>query len=37
MVWFILDFLPIAHRNIVIKLLLGAEITIYMLPDKDGL
>jgi hypothetical protein len=34
---FILDFLPIADRYIVIKLLLGAEITIYMLTNKDWL
>lgn len=34
---FILDFLPIADRDIVIKLLLGAKITIDMLTDKNRL
>jgi NADH:ubiquinone oxidoreductase subunit 3 (subunit A) len=29
--------LPIADRNVVIKLLPGAEITIYMLLDKNWL
>lgn len=34
---FLLDLLPVADRDIVIKLLAGAKITIYMLTDKDRL